>query len=209
MGNIRNILYIHDLNGEKISDNFKNISEILSDCTIFTDSFDLYDIADTRNKIEKLITQHDIGTIIGNGLGGFYALLGKTYPFRIVINPFMCPGKHLIDVDKNVPQNVQDTFFELEKQTYGLSFYNQGNLHWGYSNTTFGIFGTCPDYSYYDFFAQCYTPYSSDGRNIALIEEGHQELSKNQLAPALNKAFEFVQMMSLEGIGRKKIVRCR
>ena len=54
MANVKNILYVHGLGGSKESTTCKNLHEILRDCTIFADDFDLFDVAGTQKKIENL-----------------------------------------------------------------------------------------------------------------------------------------------------------
>jgi len=198
MSDIRNILYIHGLDESVDSRTCQNIREILTECTVYSKYFDLFDITGTREKIESLIKERNIGTLIGNGLGAFFALLGKPTPFRIVINPLMCP--HLDLSAKKVSQSVLDAFFELEKRTYGRTSYKQGNLHGGYSNTTFGIFGNYENVGYSDFFASLYSHFSNKGNNIVIIPDGKAELTKEQLTPALEDAFEYVKGHTFEGI---------
>ena len=197
MADIHNILYVHGLGGSKESTTCKNLREILTDCTIYAEDFDLYDVQGTLDKIEKIVQEKKIGTLIGSSFGAFYVLSRKATPFRIVINPCMSPSLEIPKLDKSIPENVVKELFSLEAKTYGLKFYNHGEKTPAMKNTTCGIFGTDDElFSYSTFFSQMYSDCSMYKDNIFFVDGGHHKLTKNQLEPAINEAFEFVKKRS-------------
>ena len=197
MADIHNILYVHGLGGSKESTTCKNLREILTDCTIYAENFDLFDVQGTQDKIEKIIQENNIGTLIGSSFGAFYVLSRKATPFRVVINPCMSPSKEIPVLDKSIPENVVKELFTLEAKTYGFKIYNHGEITSAMKNTTYGIFGTDDElFSYKEFFSRIYSDYSMYKENMFFVNEGHHKLTKEQLKPAINKAFEFVKQRS-------------
>ena len=197
MADIHNILYVHGLGGSKESTTCKNLREILTDCTIYAEDFDLYDVQGTLDKIEKIVQEKKIGTLIGSSFGAFYVLSRKATPFRIVINPCMSPSLEIPKLDKSIPENVVKELFSLEAKTYGLKFYNHGEKTPAMKNTTCGIFGTDDElFSFSTFFSQMYSDLTMYNDNIFFVEGGHHKLSKDQLTPTIKNAFEFVKKRS-------------
>lgn len=197
----RNILYVHDLEGSKDSQTCKNIRELLPDCKVYAENFDLYDVKGTQEKIDSLIKEYKIDTLIGNSFGAFYVLARKAIPFRIVINPCMSPSQEIPELDKNIPDKVVKELFQLEKDTYGSAHYQQGNLTGGMAFTTFGIFSTDDElFSYSGFFSKNYALSNMDNRNMTFIRGGHHKLTKEELASALKKAFYFRNRILPENI---------
>ncbi len=197
MAEIHNILYVHGLGGSKESTTCKNLREILTDCTIYAEDFDLFDVQGTQDKIESIIQEKKIGTLIGSSFGAFYVLSRKATPFRIVINPCMAPSIEIPKLDESMPENVVKELFALEAKTYGIKSYNHGEKTPAMKNTTCGIFGTDDElFSYSAFFSQMYSDFTMYKDNIFFVEGGHHKLTKDQLTPAIKEAFEFVKKRS-------------
>ena len=211
MANVKNILYIHGLGGSKDSTTCKNLREILPDCTIYADDFDLFDVAGTQKKIETLIEKHEIGTLIGSSFGAFYVLARKGMPFRIVINPCMKPSIEIPKLDPTIPEK---TLEELQKQE-AIVYSKTTSVS---KTTTFGIFGLCDElFSYRNFFAETYEKkfdiplvFTAEGFNendsdepeeksdfhILTVEGAGHKMTKEQLSFPVLKAFEAVKKLA-------------
>ena len=187
---VRNILYIHGLNGSEHSSTCKNLRAILGDCTVHAATFDLQDIVSTMSKISSLVRKHDIGLVVGSSLGGFYALLSDAAPFRIVINPCMRPS---IEIPRLAPEMDAKTIVRLsslERKFYTDALFDSGER----ARSTFGIFGTGDElFSYADFFASLYSRRSWNGRNMAFVEGGHHKLTAEELAEPVRAAFRYIE----------------
>jgi hypothetical protein len=203
MANIKNILYVHGLGGSKESTTCKNLREILSDCTVYADDFDLFDVAGTQEKIENLIAEYDIGTLIGSSFGAFYVLARKAMPFRIVINPCMKPSVEIPKLDPAIPEKTIVDLQELEEASYSAPGKSTNGIFTSVmKTTTFGIFGLSDElFSYREFFVQTYgkkfeIPASSSAPHIFTVEGASHKMTKEQLSSPILQAFESVKRIA-------------
>ena len=211
MANVKNILYVHGLGGSKESTTCKNLREILRDCTIFADDFDLFDVAGTQKKIENLIAEHDIGTLIGSSFGAFYVLARKALPFRIVINPCMKPSIEIPKLDPSIPEKTVEDLQKLESAIYVTPEKTENGIFTSVmKTTTFGIFGLCDElFSYREFFEKKYgrefeipivfttgSPNDNSASHIFNVEGAGHKMTKEQLEFSVLQSFEMVKKIA-------------
>lgn len=207
MANVKNILYVHGLGSSKESPTCKNLRELLSGCTIYAENFDLFDVAGTQKKIENLIAEHDIGTLIGSSFGAFYVLARKAMPFRIVINPCMKPSVEIPKLDPAIPEKTIADLQKLEEAVYSAPEKSANGIFTSVmKTTTFGIFGLCDElFSYREFFAQIYgkkvdipvvSTASSFDTHIFTVEGAKHKMTKEQLSSPILQAFDAVKELA-------------
>ena len=211
MANVKNILYVHGLGGSKESTTCKNLHEILRDCTIFADDFDLFDVAGTQKKIENLIAEHDIGTLIGSSFGAFYVLARKAIPFRIVITPCMKPSIEIPKLDPSIPEKTVEDLQKLESAIYVTQEKTENGIFTSVmKTTTFGIFGLCDElFSYREFFEKKYgrefeipivfttgCPNDNSASHIFNVEGAGHKMTKEQLSSPILKIFDSLKELA-------------
>ena len=190
MKSIGNILYVHGLGGSKESSTCKSLRAILGGRTVHAETFDLYDVSGTLERIGALVERHGIGLVVGSSFGGFYALASKAAPFRVVINPCMRPSIEIPKLDPEMREAVIGELSAMERAVYTDALFDGGAL----ARSTFGIFGTGDElFSYADFFAGLYSRRSWHGRNMAFVDGGHHKLTAEELAEPVRAAVRYVE----------------
>lgn len=173
----KNILYIHGLGSDKNSETFKNLKKGFPQFNWITDTFDLLDIDDTIDKIEKILIKYNISIVVASSLGAFYALNIKNSLAKIVINPCMRPSVEIpkLVVNQSVPV---EKFKVIENDTYGSI---DGEMRIG----TFGVFGSNDElFSYKKEFEKLY------GHNIVLVAGKHR-LNNRTLLSSVQYGFDY------------------
>ncbi|MCR4789725.1 MAG: hypothetical protein K5839_01455 [Treponemataceae bacterium] len=206
MANIRKILYVHGLGGNKESSTCRHLREILNDSDIIAENFDLFDVEGTQKKIETLIEKHDIGILIGSSFGAFYVLARKAMPFRIVINPCMKPSFEIPKLDPSIPSETLNALQNLEKIAFTpFSECKESILTTPMRMTTFGIFGLEDElFSYKDYFKNIYidrweipiaftAASSDDGPHFFSVEAGTHKMSREQLEAPVKTAIKSIR----------------
>ena len=165
----KNILYIHGLGSSKNSSTFKTLKKNFPQYNWVTDTFDLLDVNETISKINKLLKENNISTVIGSSLGAFYTLAIKNSLAKIVINPCMHPSIEIPKLVTNQPVPVTE-FESIENDTYSSI---DGEMRLG----TFGIFGTEDElFSYIKEFKSKY------GNRFIRISDKHRLNYKNLIS---------------------------
>ena len=173
----KNILYIHGLNSDINSSTYNYLKTGFPEFNWFSSTFDLLDITGTIRKIDRLIAQHNITTVVGSSLGAFYALYIKNSLAKIVINPCMHPSIEIpkLVTDQSVPI---DEFKFIEKEIYS-------SIDPEMRISTFGVFGRDDElFSYIDEFRKKY------GKNIFVVR-GKHKLDKSTLISSVQTGLEY------------------
>ena len=173
----KNILYIHGLNSDINSSTYNYLKTGFPEFNWFSSTFDLLDIAGTIRKIDRLIAEHNITTVVGSSLGAFYALYIKNSLAKIVINPCMHPSIEIpkLVTDQSVPV---DDFKFIEKEIYS-------SIDPEMRISTFGVFGRDDDlFPYIDEFRKKY------GKDIFVVR-GKHKLDKSTLIGSVQTGLEY------------------
>ncbi|MBQ9137993.1 MAG: hypothetical protein IJX65_05095 [Alistipes sp.] len=134
----KKILYIHGLGSDANSTTFQTLKQGFLHYEWITDTFDLLDIAATKDKLQTLLFTENIDTIVASSLGAFYALGVENSLAKIVINPCMNPS---VELPKLVEEVDTTLFRAFELYNSGLPF-TELLLDNEMRFCTYGIFST-------------------------------------------------------------------
>jgi predicted esterase YcpF (UPF0227 family) len=173
----KNALYIHGLNSDINSSTYNYLKNGFPEFNWFSDTFDLLDVNKTIDKINNLLTKHNISIVVGSSLGAFYTLYIKNSLAKIVINPCMHPS---IEVPKleELSEDIIKKFEALENETYS-------SIDPEMRISTFGVFGKNDElFSYKDEFKKKY------GKDLLMVRGGHR-LDKSTLLSSVQYGLSY------------------
>lgn len=144
------ILYINGFNENSKGNTLKNLCKFYANyknpssyCVISENFPHFYtDVVETQQQIEKIIESNKVQILVGESLGGFYALCCKKCVKKIVINPCMMPSKEiplLLGKSTKISENVISKWKELEhfnfpkvlKNAFGIFGESDKTFHYG------------------------------------------------------------------------------
>lgn len=175
-----NALYIHGLNSNKNSDTFKKLKKEFPEYNWISDTFDLYAIDTTSNKICKLIHENNVKLLVGSSLGAFYVLADTSSIMKIIINPCMYPSEVIPKIDKISIQTLKK--FNQKEQL----IYNSNIIDNETRASIFGIFGKKDElFSFKSNFQKLY------GTSNCLEVSDKHRLSQQNLVSSVHQALEY------------------
>lgn len=182
----KKILYIHGLGSDANSTTFQTLKQGFPQYEWITDTFDLLDIAATKDKLRTLLLTENIDTIVASSLGAFYALGVQNSLAKIVINPCMKPS---VELPKLVEEVDTTIFPAFELHNSGLPFTGlilDNEMRF----CTYGIFSTNDElFSYLPDFKRLY------GNRCIEVEGGHR-LTGQALLSAVQSGFDYFEELS-------------
>lgn len=182
----KKILYIHGLGSDANSTTFQTLKQGLPQYEWITDTFDLLDIAATKDKLQTLLLTENIDTIVASSLGAFYALGVENSLAKIVINPCMKPSEELPKLVEEVDASLFRVF-ELHNSGQpftGLILDNEMRF------CTYGIFSTDDElFNYLHDFKRLY------GNRCIEVEGGHR-LTGQALLSAVQSGFDYYEKLN-------------
>lgn len=176
----KKILYIHGLGSDANSSTLQALEYEFPQYEWITDTFDLLDTAATMERIEELIREHRIGTIVASSLGASYALAVENSLAKIVINPCMRPSVELPRLVEGVDIRA---FTAMENAIYSAI---DDEMRF----CTYGIFSTDDElFSYFPDFQRLY------GSNLIKVKGGHRLMGES-LISAVQSGFDYFKELN-------------
>lgn len=177
------IYCIHGYNGKANNTTAQTIKKIRPEDEVIAQQFDLLDLQSVYDRISE--AQPDI--LVGNSLGGFYALTWGGNCRRIVVNPCMRPSTEIPKLDSTIDKKLIKDWERIELTSIWFSRY-MGD--WKRDHRTFGIFAKDDElFHYKEFFDR----YFKAPLNSSILMEGTHKLADPELTEGLAKAFEFIK----------------
>lgn len=177
------IYCIHGYNGKANNTTAQTIRNIRPEDEVIAQQFDLLDMQSVYDKISE--AQPDI--LVGNSLGGFYALTWGGNCRRIVVNACMRPSVEIPKLDSTIDKKLIKDWERIELTSIWFSRYMGA---WKRDHRTFGIFAKDDElFHYKEFFDRYFrAPLSS-----SILVEGTHKLVGPGLTEGLSRAFEFIK----------------
>lgn len=179
MFSMKTAIYIHGFGGSANGSSSLNIRRLLDGkYNLVSRTLDLTNVADTCEKINKMIFEVKPDLVISSSLGGFFAIsLKETIPC-ILLNPCLNPRKEIPKLDSTISKNTLMDWQFMEESWLAM----QDDV----KAMKFGVFAKDDElFHYKDFFDANF----GNGQNSVLVEGTH-ELAKNE--KFLKDAFEYV-----------------
>lgn len=162
-------LFIHGFNSDRNSTTGKYVRNVLKNYgyDVLHPTFDLFDVENTVNEINRIISREKIVLIVGHSLGGFFTFAAKSGPVKIYINPCFNPIKELSELDPSLPVDAAafENVFENKKYIDGEE-----------KALSYGLFASNDElFSYKDFYR------AHLGNNYSIIEGGTHRPTQKEM----------------------------
>lgn len=177
------IYCIHGYNGKANNTTAQTIKKIRPEDEVIAQQFDLLDMQSVYDRISE--AQPDI--LVGNSLGGFYALTWGGNCRRIVVNPCMRPSMEIPKLDSTIDKKLIKDWERIELTSIWFSRY-MGD--WKRDHRAFGIFAKNDELFHYKEF---FDTYFRAPMSTSILVEGSHKLVDPGLTEGLAKAFEFIR----------------
>ena len=206
---MKNVLYIHGFGSNKDSYTGNTLKKLFPGFNWILDTFDLIDTWCTIRKLEEIIRDNDIDTVVSSSLGSVYNLFIKKdedtekIVDKIFINPCCFPSKELPKL-ADLPQRSIEMCRAVEFNIYNCHRDNT-------SDNMFGIFSKNDELlHYHDFFAGKYGNYGLNGNNESTnciwVEGQHSHLAEDVLYSSINQAIVYFNSVKKKKVERENTV---